>query len=553
MSGRRLALGTVGNSAMVAALVVLGVWLAGVQAESVVPPSSWSSRMAWAIGCVAFYAMVSVLLYRRFSHRLRVTPSHTAAGRIDVAVQADARAPVMVVFASQTGFAAELAQRTVDLLASAGWPARLQSLGRLDRADIECDAAMLFVVSTTGEGDAPDDAAGFTREVMSSAPDLSRLRFGVLSLGDSDYARFCGFGRALDAWLKGRGARPLFDAVEIDNGDEAALRHWHHHVSLFAGRTDLPDWQSPRYASWRLDHRSLLNPGSEGDPCFRLALTSPDGTKCDWQAGDIVEIGPCNDESVVREWLSTHSLDGSMPVAVGQDAPETLAQRLARRRLPDASDVTGLPVAAWLDRLPPLPHREYSIASLPGDGRLELVVRQMRQPDGRLGIGSGWLTAYAQPGNRIAARVRRNPAFHPPVDDVPMILIGNGTGIAGLRAHLKARIAAGRPCNWLLFGERHAGRDFFFRDEILAWQSQGWIERVDLAFSRDQAGKIYVQDRLREQGAELARWLDAGAVIYVCGSLAGMAPGVHAVLGDLVGEARLAALSVEGRYRRDVY
>jgi sulfite reductase (NADPH) flavoprotein alpha-component len=134
-----------------------------------------------------------------------------------------------------------------------------------------------------------------------------------------------------------------------------------------------------------------------------------------------------------------------------------------------------------------------------------------------------------------------------------VILIGNGTGLAGLRSLLKARIVAGHTANWLLFGERNAAHDFYCQAELQGWLATGDLARLDLAFSRDQAGKVYVQDRLRESAEQLREWLVAGAAIYVCGSLEGMAAGVDAVLHELLGEATVSTLREEGRYRRDVY
>ena len=134
-----------------------------------------------------------------------------------------------------------------------------------------------------------------------------------------------------------------------------------------------------------------------------------------------------------------------------------------------------------------------------------------------------------------------------------MILIGNGTGIAGLRAHLKQRIAAGSRRNWLLFGERNSDRDFFYRDEILQWQTQNHIERLDLAFSRDQTNRVYVQQKLQATADVVRDWVEAGASIYVCGSLAGMAPGVDTALRQALGDATVESMLSQGRYRRDVY
>lgn len=168
-------------------------------------------------------------------------------------------------------------------------------------------------------------------------------------------------------------------------------------------------------------------------------------------------------------------------------------------------------------------------------------------------MGSGWLTEHASLGGEVSVRIRENRGFHPPDDERPLILIGNGTGLAGLRAHIKARAAAGWHRNWLLFGERTASCDFFHRDEIDAWRQSGVLSRVDVAFSRDQAESLYVQHRLRSAAAELRDWVAEGASIYVCGSLQGMASGVAAALQDVLGAEALEQLAEDGRYRRDVY
>lgn len=327
------------------------------------------------------------------------------------------------------------------------------------------------------------------------------LKFGILALGDRSYANYCAFGHALEGWLRRHHALPLFDTIEVDNGEEGALRHWQHQLGVLSGQADMPDWIAPAYGRWRLVERRLLNPGSVGGPVFHLGLAPLEYPQPRWQAGDIAEVGPRD------------------PVDVSKH----------------------------------LPHREYSIASLPEHGTLDLVVRRVSHPDGRLGIGSGWLTQYTEIGDEIALRVRGNSNFHQPEDDRPLILIGNGTGLAGLRAHMQARIAAGRDRNWLVFGERSRAVDYLYRDEIEGWLESGRLQRLDLAFSRDQTQRIYVQDRLRESAAELRIWVEQGAAIYVCGSLLGMADGVAAALNDVLGENRLITLAEEGRYRRDVY
>jgi sulfite reductase (NADPH) flavoprotein alpha-component len=229
-----------------------------------------------------------------------------------------------------------------------------------------------------------------------------------------------------------------------------------------------------------------------------------------------------------------------------------LAELLSRSRLP-ATDAPAINVQALVGSLQALPHREYSIASLPADGSLHLLVRLMQREDGAPGIGSGWLCRHAAIGDGIDLRIRANPNFHAPHASQPMILIGNGTGLAGLRAHLKARDAVGATRNWLLLGERNAAADRLHGDELEAWQRSGVLERLDLVFSRDGHLQRYVQDALHANADTLRAWVDQGAAIYVCGSLKGMAPGVDAALAEILGSQRMAALTDAGRYRRDVY
>ncbi|KAG1388866.1 hypothetical protein G6F59_015774 [Rhizopus arrhizus] len=177
----------------------------------------------------------------------------------------------------------------------------------------------------------------------------------------------------------------------------------------------------------------------------------------------------------------------------------------------------------------------------------------MRSADGGLGLGSGWLTHIAEEGDGIELRVRANRNFHAPDDGRPMILVGNGTGLAGLRALIKARRAAGHRRNWLVFGERNAAHDRFCHEDIAAWRQDGTLERMDAVYSRDQPQRRHVQHLRREHADAVRSWVDAGAAIYVCGSLQGMASGVDAALQDILGDERLQALQHGGRYRRDVY
>ncbi|TWG87431.1 sulfite reductase (NADPH) flavoprotein alpha-component [Cupriavidus gilardii J11] len=528
-------------------MVLAGAWLLAAAGGALAwaAPDKWAS----AAGVAAAYAGFCAAIVLR--HRWRRAGTGSEAG-----AQADEDV-TLVAYASQTGFGEQLATQTATALRQAGLPARMLSFADLDAALLTRCRQALFIVSTTGEGDAPDSAAGFTRKLSRAAQSgsLRSLRYGLLALGDSSYARFCAYGRGLSEWLQRHHAQPLFDPVEVDNGDPGALRHWQNHLSALAGGAEIADWDAPRYGRWRLRQRVLLNAGSAGAPAFHLTLVPAGDEAPAWQAGDIAEVGARHADDEVRDWLSELGHDGAATVRCdGMDM--TLAEALSTRlRLPRSATAAlrELDAQGLIDALPPLPHREYSIASLPADGGIELLVRQARRPDGSLGLASGWLTAHAPLDGDIALRIRGNRAFRPPDDDRPLILIGNGTGMAGLRALLKARAARGHGRNWLLFGERSAAHDAFFAGELGAWRQRGLLARADLVWSRDGGRLRYVQDAVRAAADELRTWVGEGASIYVCGSLQGMATGVHAALVEVLGEEAVLALTEEGRYRRDVY
>ncbi|WP_426055533.1 sulfite reductase subunit alpha [Janthinobacterium sp. PSPC2-1] len=403
----------------------------------------------------------------------------------------------LVAYASQTGNAEELAAQTAQSLQLAGIPVRLCALAELTASDLQQAERALFLVSTYGEGDAPDNAAAFMGRLMTGELALPQLHYGVLALGDRSYGQFCGFGRALDAWMATQGASRLFERIEVDRSASAAIEQWFQHLSHLAGTSDAPDWSAPAFGDWKLMQRQLLNPGSAGGAIYHVELAPVSGSLPDWQSGDLVQVAA--------------PADPSQP-------------------------------------------REYSIASIPRDGSVHLLVRQHAHPDGSLGLASGWLTAQAAVGDVVQLRLRQHKRFRLEENaQRPLILIGNGSGIAGLRGHLKSRVLAGQRRNWLIFGERNAAHDFHYREEIEGWHASGDLPRLDLAFSRDQAERTYVQDRLRGNADEITLWLQQGAAIYICGSLAGMAGSVDQALQEMLGRPALDALAAEGRYRRDVY
>lgn len=467
---------------------------------------------ATLIGYAALCSAVIVKQRRRHAEARRAAQQLAGDGTAE---------PALVLFASQTGQAESIAWETARWLHDAGTPTRVLSLDEVDATALESATRAFFIASTYGEGDAPDGAAVFAEKVMGLSLKLPALRYAVLALGDRGYDNFCGFGRDIDRWLTRTGAQPMVARIDVNNGDPVALAQWRAYWrsrvpedEVIGDATTVSDAARSEvnlFTPWQLTSRMLLNAGSAGAPIYQLAFEPTHGLLADWRSGDLVQIQLAGD-----------------------------AGRL----------------------------RDYSVASIAGDGQLELLVRQEQHPDGTLGAASGLLTSTLSIGDTVAMRLRPHARFR--LDGNarrPLILIGNGTGLAGLRSHLRARASVvesssryageqttpGATDNWLIFGERNAAHDFLFQAEIEAWQQGGNLQRLDMVFSRDQPERLYVQHRLLHHADEVTKWVRRGAAIYVCGSLKGMASGVDAALRQILGDAELNALSHEGRYRRDVY
>lgn len=437
---------------------------------------------------ILVYGWVCLLVIRREQHRHK---SKT------VLALASADSPVwLVAYASQTGEAETHALAAGQRLHEAGLSVQVVELNALTSAHLHQAERALFIVSTSGEGDAPDNGAVFAARLMTQALDLTRLHYAVLALGDASYANYCGFGRALEAWLVACQAQAVQARVDVSCADPAALAGWQQFLSHLAGSSDVPDWAAPDFECWRIVERSCLNPGSQGEPLYGLDLVPESGALPDWASGDLVQVF----------------------VPTEPDRP-----------------------------------REYSIASLPGEGRLRLLVRVQKNSQGIAGLASSLLT-LSPPATVIRLRIRPHRLFQLGENlGRPLILIGNGSGLAGLRGHLKARELAAEHTNWLIYGERNAAHDAIWNDELVSWQESGVLQRLDRIYSRDMVQRGYVQDVLVAEAARLREWVEAGAAIYVCGSLTGMAAGVEQALNVALGTAVVQALRASGRYRRDVY
>lgn len=378
-----------------------------------------------------------------------------------------------------------------------------------------------------------------------------------------------------------------------------------------AGRASRPgsQWNKRNpYPSRLVENRLLSSPRSAKE--IRHYEFDLGDSGIEYAAGDALAVVPVNDEVFVAELLEQvganggESFDGRPITEVlrsdreirtpSKDLIADLVQRAPASELAAVvshgdkheldrwlwgRDVLDLlrdagPAAPGLDELlpnlRPLQARQYSISSSPlaHPDRIHLTIASVRYGDPHrmyAGVASTFLADRVDPDGTVDVYLQPNASFGVPTDEsAPMIMIGPGTGIAPFRGFLHERAAAGATGrNWLFFGDQHRDTDFVYQDELAELQEQGVLNRLDLAFSRDQAEKVYVQTRMREQSAELFAWLEDGGHVYVCGDASRMAKDVEAALLDVIRTGRgrdeddalsyLADLRRTKRYVRDVY
>ena len=472
-----------------------------------------------------------------------------AAKQSSSAIQLDPNAtPWLIVYASQTGVAEQLAWRTSSSLQEAHQPTTVKAAQLLTVDDLKQAKQVLFIASTYGTGEAPDLASSFEKKMIAMSIDLSHLKYAVLALGSEEYPEtYCSFGHRIDTWLKQNGAQQLFATIEVNNANNDDIQKWN--VALAQStRLDLQPMSIDKtFDQWKLIKRELLNPDSSGAPAFNIELHA--AHEATWKAGDIAEIQAGNSPERIQKFLTQHQIHADTHVdSLNQSIQQVLWNRNLTVDIEPFANMEHL-----LEQLPTLATREYSIASIPNQQVLRLVIRQQQNEQGELGLGSGWLTEHTQLRQDIALRIRTNESFHLIADNRPIICIGNGTGIAGLMSLIHARVRLDYTENWLIFGERQQANDYFFKETIQAWQNTAMLKRINLAFSRDQAEKVYVHHKLRDNAEELKAWVANDAVIYVCGSINGMASDVDQALVDILGQETMDQLRQNGRYRRDVY
>ena len=535
--------------------------------------------------------------------------------------------PVTVIYGSQTGTAEGLAKKLFKTLKKGNFEPEIHNIGTYESARLPKEKNLLVITSTYGDGEPPDSVADFHSWLMSeAAPRLEGVSYSVLALGDSNYPDFCKCGAEFDRRLAELGAARIHDRVDVDVDPDAPFASWSAGVLATLAPSGIrishekPDTEDDGetghsktnpFSAAVLDNHNLNGPGAKQTHHLAFSL---EGSGLKYETGDALGVYPVNPPTVVDEILANLPFKpGDVP---GPDGGEiSLREALLRhydigalnkplvqkwrersgspflRSLVAADDKTAWDnfcygrelidlvidhpadfsdAEEFLSVLKKLQPRLYSIASSPKahPGEVHLcvgIVRYHSHGRQRGGVCSTFFADRLTDGPQPRVYVHSNPAFRLPADgSVPVIMVGPGTGIAPFRAFLEERKASGaKGGNWLFFGNPHEAVDFLYQDEISGFLQDGTLSRLDLAWSRDQKEKLYVQHLMMREGAELWSWLQAGAAFYVCGDATRMAKDVdqalhavamaHGKLSEEEAVAYISKLKKDKRYLRDVY
>ena len=529
-----------------------------------------------------------------------------------------------ILYGTQSGNAETLASETADAARNFGIEAKVQGLDEVDISNFANMKNVIFTIATYGEGDMPDNAELFWKDLSNSdMPKLPNMKFGVLALGDTGYDEFCQAGKLIDMRLEQLGASRIIKRQDCDVDYEEAASSWINNIMPMLGSSsnssELPLDVKAKKNSWNrknpfsavLSTNKLLSKSGSGKEIRHFEVDISD-SGIQYEAGDVINIIPVNAPDLVQsiitrlgvkssfipenknqsiESLFTSSYEISTPsknlVAYIEDKigdkeltsvvkssnKDMLSEYLWGKDILDLLTIDPnyqFNIDDILSNLKSLQHRAYSISSSPKKypDSIHMTISAVRWNNNdrtHLGVCSSYLSDRVIESKSVKMFVSPNKSFRVPEDgQTPMIMVGPGTGIAPFRAFLDEReMSKAKGENWLFFGDQTRQFDFAYEEEFLEKKNSGLLTKLDLAFSRDQEEKVYVQDRMRESGKEFFMWLERGAHFYVCGDATKMAKDVDSALRDIIStEGNMTSekadlyvnnLKREKRYLRDVY
>jgi sulfite reductase (NADPH) flavoprotein alpha-component len=551
---------------------------------------------------------------------------------------------VAIIYGSQTGNAQSIAESLHQRINNYSNNVSIENIANVKAKTLNQYSLLVFVVSTHGEGEPPDDAIEFFELLQSRrAPKLEATKHAVLGLGDSSYEFFCETGKQLESLLIKAGSQSAIARVDCDLDYNDKADTWSEAIQTLI-ITDNEKSQSqrveqdvsviqqsdislakgletvePRYNKQKPFSAEVLAnqriTAADSDKIVHHIELLIEGSGLDYLPGDSVGIWVPNNEFLVNEILNKLSIDSEQTIVIGnveksvekaliEDLEVTLlgknvAEKYAalvdlkapalsgvveehvinnfsayvnNHQLIDLIELAPIQLSATelQELLTPIKPRVYSIASslLASPDELHITVKldQSENEQGfRYGAASNYLTQQVQEEQTLEIYVESNTRFKLPDNDSPVIMIGPGTGIAPFRGFLQQRsILAPESKNWLFFGNSFFNSEFLYQVELQDYLQSGLLTYLDVAFSRDQEHKIYVQDKLLESAEKIWIWLnELNASLYVCGDMKYMAKDVEATLLEIIqkegelseadAKTYLKALQKNKRYQRDVY
>jgi sulfite reductase (NADPH) flavoprotein alpha-component len=511
---------------------------------------------------------------------------------------------ITIAYGTETGNSKKLASDFAAKAKKSGINAKLVSLDQYRLTDLPKEEYFVTVISTQGEGEPPAAAKKFYDHIHNNGFKLEKLKYGVLALGDTSYPLFCKAGEDVDAQLDKLGGQRLVSLAKCDTDYQTEAESWFDSLlnSLSTTGSEAAavapavkkSTGKKTYTGTILTSVNLNDRGSNKET-YHIEIGA-EGVA--YLPGDALGVIPPNPTTLVAEILSVAGVDAQQKINYKDEqwaVADLLAKRLNIVHLPERvvakyAALTGqaipetrmglldllkiypykatAPFEELVAILEPTAPRLYSISSSPEAHTDEVHVTVARDKfcingEDKFGLCSDYLSRLAE-GTSFDFYIHKNGAFRLPAEDKDVIMVGPGTGIAPFRSFLAERDATGASGrNWLFFGDQHFVTDFLYQTELLNWFDTGVLTRLNVAFSRDQQEKVYVQHKMKQQGKDLYEWLEGGASFYICGAKEPMSVDVEATLLEIIAEhggksaeaaeAYLAALKEAGRYLKDVY